>query len=52
MTGNEKPEMENDMTPHREAKLNPSRRVGRVPIMTIPQHWDASTRQSVANIIM
>ena len=34
MTGNEKPEMENDMTPHREAKLNPSRRVGRVPIMT------------------
>ena len=51
MTGNEKPEMENDMTPHREAKLNPSRRVGRVPIMTIPQHWDASTRQSVANII-
>ena len=51
MTGNEKPEMENDMTPHREAKLNPSRRVGSVPIMTIPQHWDASTRQSVANII-
>ena len=32
MTGNEKPEMENDMTPHREAKLNPSRRVGRVDV--------------------
>ena len=51
ITGNEKPEMEKEMTPHKEAKLNPSRRVGNVPIMTIPQHCDASTRQSVAKII-
>ena len=43
--------MENEITPHKEAKLNPRRSVGSVPIMTMPQHWDANTRQSVANII-
>ena len=51
LTGKEKPEMENEITPHKEAKLNPRRSVGSVPIMTMPQHWDANTRQSVANII-
>ena len=51
ITGKEKPEMENEITPHKEAKLNPRRSVGSVPIMTMPQHWDANTRQSVANII-
>lgn len=38
MTGNENPEMEKEMTPHNEAKLSPSRKVGSVPIMTMPQH--------------
>ena len=51
MTGNENPEMEKEMTPHNEAKLSPSRKVGNVPIMTIPQHWEASIRQRVAKII-
>ena len=52
ITGNEKPEMENDITPHKEAKLSPSRKVGKVPIMTTPQHCEARTRQSVDKAIV
>ena len=35
ITGKEKPEMENEITPHKEAKLNPRRSVGSVPILSL-----------------
>ena len=51
IAGNDSPHMENDSTPHKEAKLSPKRSVGRVPIISMPMPCEANTRQRVANSI-
>ena len=49
ITGNEKPEMEKDTTPHREQALRASRNVGNTAMRNTPKACEATTHNNVAN---
>ena len=43
MAGKDIPQMLNEITPHREAKLSPKRGLGRAEIISTPKPCEAST---------
>ena len=51
LTGKEKPEIENEMTPHRLAKLMPKRKSGSRPIITMPNAWAERTKSNISSSI-
>lgn len=49
ITGNDMPEMLNEITPHNEANDNPMRKVGNIVNINTPKPWHANTNKAITH---